>query len=368
VPATGTFAFLGAAQAAGVDLAVKEINESGGFGGAPVELVQRDSGDATTTTAEASFADLVTQVADVVVGPSSSVLAERLIPLASIERIPLVSPAATFPTLTSLPGADYFFRTIPSYSEQGTALGQAISNPTPQKVGLIYADDELGQSIVPTLEQSLAESGSSLVASVPVLATTTDLDALVTKVVNAKPDVVVLATAYSSLDSTLALISKLIAAGFGGSKLWLTTQNTGDYSQALPAGTLTGVNGIIEGYQPDDAFIARLKTSDSALIQFRYAAESYDATILAALAAVVAGDDSGPAIAAALEGVSVGGIKCTSFAECLDVLKAGDDIDYDGVSGPVNFDSDGNISPAFYGLYTFNGENKFVFAAGIVAG
>ena len=106
VPTTGTFAFIGAAQAAGVDLAVKEINESGGFEGAPVELVQRDSGDATTATAEASFADLVTQITDVVIGPSSSVLAQRLIPLAAQERIPLISPAATFPALTSQPGAD----------------------------------------------------------------------------------------------------------------------------------------------------------------------------------------------------------------------------------------------------------------------
>jgi branched-chain amino acid transport system substrate-binding protein len=100
----------------------------------------------------------------------------------------------------------------------------------------------------------------------------------------------------------------------------------------------------------------------------RYSAESYDATILAALAAIVAGDDSGESIASALENVSKGGIKCTSFGECLDVLKTQDDIDYDGVTGPVNFTADGDITPAWYGIYAYDGDNKFVLLRGVVAG
>jgi branched-chain amino acid transport system substrate-binding protein len=128
------------------------------------------------------------------------------------------------------------------------------------------------------------------------------------------------------------------------------------------------VNGIIEGYEPDAAFTARLKESDGAITIFRYAAESYDATILAALAAVVARDDGAASIAATLQGVSRGGTKCTSFAECLDVLETQDDIDYDGISGPQNWDDKGDISPAYYGVFTFNAENKFVFARGVTVG
>lgn len=367
MPTSGNFAFLGPAQVAAVSVAVAEINAAGGVNGKQVELLPRDSGDASTTTAEASLADLVTNKADVVIGPTSSVLADRLIPALVAAKLPMISPAATFPDLTTADDDGLFFRTIPAYGDQGTALAKVISAKGGQKVALVYTDDDLGAAILPTLTAGLKKGKSTLFAE-PVPAATTDFAPIVAAVVAAKPDVVVLATAYSSLDLTKALITQLVGAGFGGAKLWLTTQNAGDYSQALPSGSIIGVNGIIEGAQAADAFTARLKAVTPALGTFRYAPEAYDATIMAALAATIAKDDSGAAIAGALQDVSRGGIKCTSFAECLQVIAAGDNIDYDGISGPLDFTAAGDPSPAYYGLYTFNAENKFDFSSGIVAG
>ena len=51
-PATGSLAFIGPAEAAGVALAVADLNAAGGVNGAPVEVIARDSGDATTNTVE----------------------------------------------------------------------------------------------------------------------------------------------------------------------------------------------------------------------------------------------------------------------------------------------------------------------------
>ena len=92
VPATGNFQFLSAAQTAGVNLAVKEINDAGGVGGVPVEVFHSDSGDAASTTAEASLADLLTKPVDVVIGPSSSVLVERLTPVVVGAGVPMITP------------------------------------------------------------------------------------------------------------------------------------------------------------------------------------------------------------------------------------------------------------------------------------
>lgn len=365
LPTSGTFAFIGAAQVAGVATAVKEINDAGGVNGVPVELLQRDAGDASGNKAEDSLKDLSGSGVDVVIGPSSSVQAARLIPLAAQDSITMISPAATFPGLSELAGGSWFYRTIPNYGRQGTALGPVISQDGPKKVAIVFINDDLGKAIVPALTDSLEAAGSTVVASVSVPLAGPDTAKAVEQVKSAEPDVVVLATAYSSVDLTRDLITKIIAAGFSGSKLWLTSQNAGDYSQALAGGLLSGVRGIIEGYQPDDSFTARLKQVDSGLSQFRYAAEAYDATILAALAAIVAQDDSGLAIRDTLVDVSRGGIKCTSFAECLQVLRTQADIDYDGVSGPVNFTVLHDVSPAFWGLYTFNSENKFVFDRGV---
>jgi ABC-type branched-subunit amino acid transport system substrate-binding protein len=368
MPVSGTFAFLGAAQAAAVSVAIAEINAAGGVNGKPVTLLARDSGDASTTTAEASLSDLVANGADAVIGPTSSVLAARVLPAIVAAKIPMISPAATFPGLTTAKDYGYFFRTIPAYGDQGTALGKALSSKGPVNVALVYVDDELGNAILPTLTASLKAGGSTLAVADPVAANATDFTSAIADVTAAKPDAVVLATSYSSVDLTTALITQLVGAGFGGAKLWLTTQNAGDYSQALPAGLLSGVNGIIEGAQADDGFRARLLAVTPGLATFRYAPEAYDATIMTALAAIVAGDDSGVAIARALQDVSSGGIKCTTFAECLSVIDAGDNIDYDGISGPLNLTDAGDPNPAYYGLYTFNAENKFDFVTGIVAG
>ena len=81
--------------------------------------------------------------------------------------------------------------------------------------------------------------------------------------------------------------------------------------------------------------------------------------MLAALAAILAGDDGGASIAAALREASRGGIKCTSFGECLDVLRTEPDIDYDGITGSVNFDAAGDRTTASYGLYVYTAENKY---------
>jgi branched-chain amino acid transport system substrate-binding protein len=367
-PTSGTFAFLGPAQVAGVEVAVREINGAGGVNGMPVEVLHRDSGEAGNTKAEESFADLASRTVDVVIGPSSSALAERLVPAAVAAKITVISPAATFPGLSLMRDDGLFFRTIPAYGHQGRVLGEVLSEKGPVDVGLVYSNDALEQSLAVTLDESLIAEGSKLVAAEAVATTSTDVSKPIAAVVKASPDVVVLATSYNSFDQTKELITQLLASGFTGAKLWLTTQNTGDYSQALPASALSGVNGILEGTEPDDAFKARLKQSDPNLGSLRYAAEAYDATILAALAAIVSGDDAGASVAATLESVSRGGVKCVSFGECLDVLKTQSDIDYDGISGPLNFDSAGDIAPAYYSLFTYNTENKFVFARGLVGG
>jgi ABC-type branched-subunit amino acid transport system substrate-binding protein len=366
-PATGAAAYLGPAQAAGVALAVADVNAAGGVAGAPVEILARDSGDAAVTTLEASFADLVANDVDLVVGPSSSLLAARVIPLAAEAQIAVVSPAATFPELSTADDDGYFFRTIPAYGHQGLALGQVLSESGPVKVGLLYIDDAFGRVLSESLAEGVEANGSTLALSEGIPPGTADLSIVLDQLASAAPDVLVLGSTYASVDQTKALITAVIGAGYGGAKLWLTTQNTGDYSQALPNGTLKGVNGIIEGYPPDDAFVARLATVDAALVTPRYAAEAYDAVVLAALAAVRAGD-AGSAIAGSLGDISVGGLKCATFTECLGPLRAGEDIDYDGVSGPLNFTPEGDTSLAYYGLYAYDDENRFVFGRGVLAG
>lgn len=367
-PTSGTYAYLGAGQVAGVETAVREINEAGGVNGVPVEVFHRNSGDATSETAEASYADLVAKGVDVVIGPSSSVLAERLVDPVIAAGVPLISPAATLPALTALDDTGLVFRTIGTYAAQGTVITDALVEAKAAKVAYVYVDDASGQALLESITAGAEEGGLTLATSETFKATATDFSSIVAAVKKANPDAVVVSSSADAVDATKALITALTTAKFGGARLWLTSQNLADYSQALPAGVLDKVNGVLEGAQPDDAFIARLKQADPSVGAYRYAEEAYDATIMAALAATVSGDDGGPAIARLLPVISKDGIKCTSFGECIDVLRTEPDIDYDGISGPVNLTADGDVSSASWGIYVYGAGNTATLVRTVIAG
>jgi branched-chain amino acid transport system substrate-binding protein len=84
---------------------------------------------------------------------------------------------------------------------------------------------------------------------------------------------------------------------------------------------------------------------NEALTSYLYGPESYDAVVLLALAALAAGSVEGVDMAGKLQEVSGGsgsGTKCTSFAECADIINGGGVADYDGISSQVTFDENGD--------------------------
>ena len=109
-------------------------------------------------------------------------------------------------------------------------------------------------------------------------------------------------------------------------------------------------------------FTKRLLEIDPKLTDFSYAAESYDAVVLIALAAYAGQDVSGKSIASYLRQVSGGtgdGTKVTDFKTAATALKAGEQVDYDGFSGPITFDENGDPTGATIGIYKFDAENKY---------
>jgi len=96
---------------------------------------------------------------------------------------------------------------------------------------------------------------------------------------------------------------------------------------------------------------------NAALEDFSYAAESYDAAIVIALAVEKAGTD-GAAHANEIVGVTKEGTKCTTFADCLQIIKDGGDPDYDGISGPLDFNGNGEPLAGSYAVQTFGADNR----------
>ncbi len=122
-------------------------------------------------------------------------------------------------------------------------------------------------------------------------------------------------------------------------------------------GDLEGFAGTTPFGEITDEFIARLCAIDPNLEDLNYATETYDAMIITALAVEVAGDD-GIAHASEINGVTRDGEVCTTFADCKELIAAGTDIDYDGISGPLTFAGNGEPIVASYGLLKMGSNNR----------
>ena len=97
------------------------------------------------------------------------------------------------------------------------------------------------------------------------------------------------------------------------------------------------------GTSGDRAFTERL-TAQPGQQQVVYGAQIYDCAIVMALAVAVAGSTDPVVYGAEMRGVTQGGRTCSSYGDCLALLRAGEDIDYDGPSGRMGLDERGDIT------------------------
>ena len=117
---------------------------------------------------------------------------------------------------------------------------------------------------------------------------------------------------------------------------------------------MKGTTPLVELSQ---GFKDKLLKVDPALKDFNYAAETYDAVTIIALAAEKAKSD-GIDYAKEINGITRQGEKCTDFATCKAVIDKGGDPDYDGQSGPLEFAGNGEPLQASYGLLQFGDNDR----------
>ncbi len=365
LPQTGTLAYLGPPEIAGVQLAINEINDAGGVLGNDVEVVNADSSDADhAEIATQSVTDLMSQDVQVIIGAASSSVTLNVIDDITGADIVQISPANT---ATSLSGySDFYFRTAPPDTVQGAALGNLITGDGHSNIGILVFNDDYGTSLRDVVKDTVEASGATVVYGNtgqefdPAASSfATDITALMAT----SPDAVVVL----AFEQTKQIIPELIAAGVDPTTIYLVDGNTADYSSDFEAGTLTGAQGTIPGAYPSDDFQTRLKEVDPDLTDYAYGPESYDATILAALAAVRGGGTDGVTIQANMAAVSGadGGEKCSTFADCVTLLEDGSDIQYVGQAGIGPFNEDNDPSSAYIGVYQYNEDNTITWVKAV---
>lgn len=369
LPQTGNLAFLGPPEEAGVKYALSQVNEATADTGLTLEVELGDSGDTDNKAYETEIPRLLGEDVSAIIGAASSGTSLKFIDQVVGAGVIQFSPANTSDAFTTYDDNGLYFRTAPSDVLQGEVLGNLIAEDGHQTLGLIVLNDSYGTGLAKYVTEAFEAAGGSVVAAPTYNTGDTTFDAQISEVLAADPDAIALITF-----DEISTILPGIFGKFPAENLYFVDGNLKNFADAFPAGSLTGAKGTLPGLTIDsigdftgalDEFLAA--EGDAALEDYSYAAESYDATILIALAALAAQSTEGADIAAKLQEVSGGtgdGEKCTTYADCAAIILGGGVADYDGISGPITFDEVGDPTEASIGIYQYGDDNTYAAYAG----
>ncbi|OMQ16615.1 branched-chain amino acid ABC transporter substrate-binding protein [Modestobacter sp. VKM Ac-2676] len=161
LPLTGNLAFLGPPEVAGAQLAINEVNEAGGVLGQPVQLVEGDSGDASTDTATQTVDRLLQSNVDAIVGAASSGVSLTVIDTITGAGVLQISPANTSDQFTTYDDNGLYFRTAPPDTLQARALADLIAGDGNNTVGILAINDPYGTGLAENTRDNLVASGLS---------------------------------------------------------------------------------------------------------------------------------------------------------------------------------------------------------------
>lgn len=362
LPLSGSLSYLVPPAVAGVGAALSDINAAGGVNGKPACLVSQDSSDGDhKDVGDANIKSLVQAKVSAIVGPESSTVTLNVLPVTQAAAIPVFSPAATSDALT---GQKHFFRDAAPNSAEGDALAKQILTDVPSaKVAILVFNDSYGIDLRNTLDASLKAGGGTVTyggkgMNQEFSSTESSFGTIVGNALATKPDVIaVIAFAQSE-----TIWQELASAGFKMSSTYYVDGNLADYTKSKNAGSdpdMTGAKGTLQGSDPaviKDKLEAWYMANQGKSLAgtYSYGAESYDATVILALAAEVAGTNDPAAVEAQIRPVtgSTNGTECKTFKECKDLIKGGNkNIHYTGPSGIGQINAGGDPSTAFIGIY-----------------
>lgn len=365
LPVTGNLAFLGPPEIAGTEYAASEVNAAAK--GVTIDLIQGDSGDTDNKAYETEIPRLLGEGATAIIGAASSGTSLQFIDQVIAANAIQFSPANTSAAFTGYEDNGLYWRTAPSDVLQGEVLGNLIAGDGNETLGMIVLNDSYGTGLACFTKKSFEAAGGEVVAASLYNTGDTNFSAQVEDVLAAQPDAIALIT----FEEVKTIIPELVGADFPSDKMYFVDGNLANFGDEFDAGTVAGAKGTYPAVDPEtiSSFRDSLQSywtgaGNAELTDFTYAPESYDAVILLALAALEAGSTAGPDVAAHLQQVSGGsgdGTKCTTYAECADIIIGGGVADYDGVSGPITFNEVGDPTEASIGVFQYGDDNNYEF-------
>ncbi len=353
---TGPIESLTPMMADSAELALSEINASGNFSLGNLVSVRADSScvDAGVATSAAERLITTDGVVGIMGADCSGVTGAVLANVAVPNGVPMISPSATSPALSSAEDNGLFFRTSPSDARQGDVLASILSDKGIKEVALTYTNNDYGKGFADAFTAAYEGMGGKITASVPHEDGKADYSAEVGTLASAGGELLVV-LGYADQGGKGIIQAALDTGAFD-----TFAMGDGMYADTLVADLGADLEGSI-GTLPwstgpgADAFQA-LTEAAGVNSESSFTRESYDAAALLALAAAKAGEATPAGIAANILNVAnAPGEKILpgELGKALQIIADGGDVDY---VGATNFELIGPGEAAgTYREYTITG-------------
>ena len=343
------------------ELAIEHVNDGGGVFGLPVTVAVADATADPEKAVAAAWHLVEVEGVHAIVGPNASAsalpVAKQVIGPAAI---PSVSFSATSPALTSVADSDFLFRTALSDVSQGPVLARLARERGFDNVGLLHVDDPWGRGLAAAFEVAWDDP----IKTVPVDPGETEfLTALRESASGSAQALVVIASETASL----TMVSQAIDNGLYDHFVFGDGAKRPSLVRSLGGARLGNMYGTGPTSAPESvasaAWEAAWIAEYGALPVLAYVKEAYDATVALALAAQAAGRSDGAAIRDRLRAVgsspgTVVNAGPQGVADALRILADGGEIDYEGASGSMDWDGNGDLRRGHIGIWRFTEDER----------
>ncbi len=354
-PTTGDLSSIGQNMPKAANLAVDTINACGGVNEQPVELIQEDTQtDPNAGSAAMSKLAEVDQVAGVI-GAFASSVSGATIDIAVRNEVMQISPGSTSPVFTERATAGdfngYWARTAPPDTYQAQALAKLASDRGFERVSTVVINNDYGVGFEQEFVKSFKEMGGTVVnEDDPVRydpkATTFDSEA--SAAFGNDPDAV-LGVLYAETGSLLMRAAYQQGLSEGVTELLTDGVYSPEFVDDVgktPEGQsiISGALGTVPGASGTalDNFTEKWEADVGGEVT-AFVPHTWDATVLMMLAAELADENTGTAIKDNLRAVANSpGTEVSDPCEAMELIRNGEEINYQGASGDIQFDENGD--------------------------
>jgi len=347
---TGDLSDFGATHRNAGQLAADHINLAGGIMGSPVVIAARDTATNPVQGVDAARALVDVENVVAIVGALSSGVTIATAQSVTIpSQILQISAASTSPGLTVLEDNDFLFRTTVSDAIQGVIMGRLAKELGYNTASAMYINNAYGQGLAEQFKATFEEEGGTVLELIPHEGVQPTYASELAKATADNPDVLL---AISYPESAQIYLREAIEGDYIKAFILCDGTKSPDMNEVVGWDNLEGTYGTAAGSpvtETSSAFFADYEAAFAVLPPLPYIDTTYDAVALIALAAAKAGTTTdSAAIRDALRDVAnppgeVVGPGIEGIQRALELIKQGQDINYEGAGGSQDFDENGDV-------------------------